>query len=95
MQCFKTFKSIEDNLPIIYPEIPMIKQVRMGVGEGSGGEFEFTETLKHFFVLKIPEILIGLKITITALFYCTSTICMSLHLKTLKNLVGEGAYSGM
>ena len=40
----------------------MIKQVRMGVGEGSGGEFEFTETLKHFFVLKIPEILIGLKI---------------------------------
>ena len=30
---------------------------KMGVGE-----FGFTETLKHFFVLKIPEILIGQKV---------------------------------
>ena len=33
----------------------------MDMGEG-GGEFWFTETLKHFFVLKIPEILIGQKV---------------------------------
>ena len=39
----------------------MIKQVRMGE-KGGVGEFGFTETLKHFFVLKIPEILIGGKV---------------------------------
>ena len=39
----------------------MIKQVRMG-GKGVVEEFGFTETLKHFFVLKIPEILIGRKV---------------------------------
>ena len=39
----------------------MIKQVRMG-GKGGVGEFGFTETLKHFFVLKIPEILVSRKV---------------------------------
>ena len=39
----------------------MIKQVRMG-GIGGVGELGFTETLKHFFALKIPEILIGQKV---------------------------------
>ena len=39
----------------------MIKQVRMG-GKWSVGEFGFTETLKHFFVLKIPEVLIHRKV---------------------------------
>ena len=39
----------------------MIKQVRMG-GKGGVGEFGFTGTLKHFFVLKIPEILIVRKV---------------------------------
>ena len=39
----------------------MMKQVRMG-GKGAVGEFGFTETLKHFFVLKILEILIGRKV---------------------------------
>ena len=39
----------------------MIKQVRMG-GKGGVGQFGFTETLKHFFVLNIPEILIGPKV---------------------------------
>ena len=39
----------------------MIKQVRMG-GKGGVGEFGFTETLTHFFVRKIPEILIGRKV---------------------------------
>ena len=38
----------------------MIKQVRVG-GKGVVGEFGFTETLKHFFVLKISEIVIGRK----------------------------------
>ena len=39
----------------------MTKQVRMGE-KGGVGEFGFTEILKHFFVLKIPEILIGRKV---------------------------------
>ena len=39
----------------------MIQQVRMR-GKGGVGEFGFIETLKHFFVLKIPEILIGRKV---------------------------------
>ena len=40
----------------------MIKQVRTG-GKWGVGEFGFTqETLKHFFVLKISEILIGRKV---------------------------------
>ena len=39
----------------------MIKQVRMG-GKGGVGEFGYTKTLKHLFVLKIPEILIGKKV---------------------------------
>ena len=39
----------------------MIKQVRMR-GDRGLGELGFTETLKHFFVLKIPEILIGRKV---------------------------------
>ena len=39
----------------------MIKQVRIG-GKVGGGVFGLTETLKHFFVLKIPEILIGRKV---------------------------------
>ena len=39
----------------------MIKQVRMG-GKGGVGEFGFTETLKHLFVHKIPDILIGQKV---------------------------------
>ena len=46
---------------MIYLQRPMIKQVRMG-GKGGVGEFGFTETLKHFFVLKIPEILIDRKV---------------------------------
>ena len=67
----------------------MTKQVR---GGGGVGEFGFTETLKHFFVLKIPEILIGRKVyNYSSLFYCTSMICMSLQLKTLKNVVSKGA----
>ena len=37
----------------------MIKQVRI---REKGGKFGFTKTLKHFFVLKIPEILIGQKV---------------------------------
>ena len=36
----------------------MIKQVRMGRKK----EFGFTETSEHFFILKIPEILIGQKV---------------------------------
>ena len=63
----------------------MIKQVRMG----ENGEFGFTEILKHVFFSKFQ------KFTFTALFYCTSMICMSLQLKTLKNVVGKGAQSGM
>ena len=40
----------------------MTKQVRMGGGgKGDVGEFGFTETLKHFFVLRI---LIGRKVYI-------------------------------
>ena len=39
----------------------MIKQVRMEE-KGGVGEFGFTETLKYFFVLKIPEILIGRRV---------------------------------
>ena len=39
----------------------MIKQVRIG-GKGVVGEFGFTETLKHFFVLRIPEILLSRKV---------------------------------
>ena len=39
----------------------MTKQVRMG-GKGGVGEFGFTETLKHFFVLEIQEILMGPKV---------------------------------
>ena len=39
----------------------MIKQVRMG-GKGGVGESGFTAKLKHVFVLKIPEILIGWKV---------------------------------
>ena len=39
----------------------MIKQVRMG-GKGGVGEFGFTETSKHSFVLKISEILIDRKV---------------------------------
>ena len=39
----------------------MIKQVSMG-RKGGVGEIGFTGTLKHFFVPKIPEILIGRKV---------------------------------
>ena len=45
----------------MYPQRPMIKQVRMR-GKGGVGEFGFTEILKYFFVLKIPEIRIGGKV---------------------------------
>ena len=41
----------------------MIKQARMG-GKGGVGEPGFTETLKHVFVLKIPEILIAREVYI-------------------------------
>ena len=41
----------------------MIKQVKIGGKGGTGGGGGVvTETLKHFFVFKIPEILIGLKV---------------------------------
>ena len=59
----------------------MIKQVKKGG--------KFTETLKHFLSQNSRNS------DRSEVFYCTSMICMSLHLKTLKNFVGKGAYSGM
>ena len=55
---FKTFKVLK--IIYLYPQRPMIEHVRLGV-KGGLGEFGFTETLKHFFVPKIPEILISRK----------------------------------
>ena len=70
----------------------MTKQVRMGGGgKGDVGEFGFTETLKHFFVLKIPEILIGRKVYIYSSLLLDKYVCMSLQRKSLKNVVGNGA----
>ena len=69
----------------------MIKQVRMGKKEDVA-EFGFTETLKHFFVLKIPEILIGRKVyNYSPLLLYKYDFYVTMSLKTLKNVVGKGA----
>ena len=55
-------------------------------GKGGVGDFGFTETLKHFYVLKIPEILIGRKV-----YNYSPLLLYKYDLKTLKNVVGIGA----
>ena len=66
----------------------MIKQVGIW---GKGGVWVY-KNIKRFFFSQNSRNSDRLEgFTIKTLVFCTSMICMSLQLKTLKNLVGEGA----